>query len=89
MAHANEKAIKSLYADVKLVDPSTGTPYVSSGVEKTVDSTAVNRKRVQLERADLYPTWQEQMDLQYWDKVNGTSKWQEAVAKVKSDKPLP
>jgi len=34
-----------------------------------------------------YPTWQEQMDMQYWDKVNGTSTWQTAIAKVKSDNP--
>jgi hypothetical protein len=38
-------------------------------------------------REKKYPTWQEQMDMQYWDKVNGTSTWQTAIAKVKSDNP--
>jgi len=34
-----------------------------------------------------YPTWQEQMDMQYWDKVNGTTNWEDAIAKVKADNP--
>ena len=38
-------------------------------------------------RKKEYPTWQEQMDMQYWDKVNGTSTWQTAIAKVKLDNP--
>ena len=40
-------------------------------------------------RANAFPSLQEQLDMQYWDKVNGTNKWQEAVAKVKSDNPKP
>ena len=36
-----------------------------------------------------YPSIQEQLDMQYWDAVNGTKKWQEAVAKVKADNPKP
>ena len=34
-----------------------------------------------------YPSWQEQMDMQYWDSVNGTTTWKDAIAKVKSDNP--
>ena len=30
---------------------------------------------------------EEQLDMQYWDSVNGTNKWKEHVAKVKSDNP--
>jgi len=40
-------------------------------------------------RAVAFPSWQEQLDMQYWDKVNGTNKWQEAVGKVKADNPKP
>jgi len=25
--------------------------------------------------------------MQYWDKVNGTTNWEDAIAKVKSDNP--
>ena len=39
------------------------------------------------DRATEYPTWQEQMDMQYHDQLNGTTTWKDAVAKVKSDNP--
>src|SRR6056300_1289136 len=29
-------------------------------------------------RATAYPSIQEQLDMQYWDKVNGTTNWQDA-----------
>ena len=41
----------------------------------------------QRDRATAYPTIQEQLDMQYWDNVNGTTTWKDAVAKVKSDNP--
>ena len=43
----------------------------------------------QRDRASQYPSIQDQLDMQYWDAVNGTNKWQEAVAKVKADNPKP
>ena len=36
-----------------------------------------------------YPSIGDQLDMQYWDKVNGTTKWKEAIAKIKSDNPKP
>jgi hypothetical protein len=41
----------------------------------------------QRDRATAYPSIQEQLDMQYWDKVNGTTNWENAIAKVKSDNP--
>ncbi len=46
-------------------------------------------KQYQRDRATSYPSIQEQLDMQYWDAVNGTKKWQEAIAKVKTDNPKP
>ena len=40
-------------------------------------------------RATAYPSIQEQLDMQYWDKINGTTNWEDAIAKVKSDIPKP
>ena len=88
MAHANEEAIKSLYPDVLVVD-ADGIAFISSGVEKTVDADAVALNKVQLTRAAAYPSLQEQMDMQYWDAINGTTTWKDAIAKVKSDNPKP
>ena len=45
--------------------------------------------KYQRDRAPLYPSIKEQLDLQYWDQVNGTTKWKEAIAKVKADNPKP
>jgi hypothetical protein len=41
----------------------------------------------QRDRASAYPSIQEQLDLQYWDKVNGTNKWQDAINAVKAKYP--
>ena len=41
----------------------------------------------QRDRATAYPSIQEQLDMQYWDKVNGTTNWENAIAKVKADNP--
>tara|TARA_A100000172_G_scaffold65986_1_gene45521 strand:- start:44 stop:292 length:249 start_codon:yes stop_codon:yes gene_type:complete len=40
-------------------------------------------------RTKQYPSIKEQMDMQYWDSVNGTTKWKDAIAKVKADNPKP
>jgi len=37
----------------------------------------------------VYPSIGDQLDMQYWDQVNGTTKWKEAIAKVKADNPKP
>jgi hypothetical protein len=34
-----------------------------------------------------YPPLQEQLDMQYWDSVNGTTTWQDAITLVKSTYP--
>ena len=88
MAHADEEAIKSLYPQVIDVD-ANGKAWISSGVEQIVDADAVALKKVQLTRAAAYPSWQEQNDMQYWDAVNGTTTWKDAIEKVKSDNPKP
>ena len=49
--------------------------------------TAYNNNAYQRTRATEYPSIQEQLDLQYWDNVNGTTNWKDAITKVKSDNP--
>jgi hypothetical protein len=34
-----------------------------------------------------YPTIQEQLDMQYWDSVNGTTTWQDAIEAIKNKYP--
>ena len=40
-------------------------------------------------RQAAYPSTGDQLDMQYWDSVNGTTTWKDAIAKVKSDNPKP
>lgn len=51
--------------------------------------TDYNNKQYQRDRADAYPSIQDQLDMQYWDSVNGTTTWKDAVAQVKADNPKP
>jgi len=44
---------------------------------------------VQQERQALYPSFEEQLDMQYWDNVNSTTTWKDKIAEIKSAKPLP
>jgi len=41
------------------------------------------------DRKLAYPSIADQLDMQYWDAVNDTTTWKDAVAKVKSDNPKP
>jgi len=40
-------------------------------------------------RQEAYGSVTEQLDMQYWDNVNGTTTWKDHIAKVKSDNPKP
>ena len=40
-------------------------------------------------RQEAYGSVAEQLDMQYWDGVNGTTVWADHIAKVKSDNPKP
>tara|TARA_R100000008_G_scaffold80635_1_gene63182 strand:- start:771 stop:1079 length:309 start_codon:yes stop_codon:yes gene_type:complete len=57
--------------------------------ELTRLQTEYDNKQYQRNRAKSYPSVRDQLDMQYWDKKNGTTTWVDAVAKVKSDNPKP
>jgi hypothetical protein len=40
-------------------------------------------------RKAAYPSIEEQLDMIYWDKVNGTNLWQESIDSVKQQYPKP
>ena len=41
----------------------------------------------QRDRVKLYPSIQEQLDMQYWDSVNGTTIWADTIATIKQQYP--
>jgi hypothetical protein len=40
-------------------------------------------------RRIAYASIQDQLDMQYWDNVNGTTTWKDHIAQVKADNPKP
>jgi hypothetical protein len=46
-------------------------------------------KQYQRDRAAAYPSLAEQMDMQYWDSVNGTTVWADTIAAIKQEHPKP
>jgi hypothetical protein len=45
--------------------------------------TEYNNNQYQRDRAKDYPSLADQLDMQYWDKINNTTKWEEAINAVK------
>ena len=90
--------------DVLLQDDSNGQgPYIKtwnvSGVAQptdeqlnAVDSAADLEERqnaVRSTRKSAYGDLGSQLDMQYWDNVNGTTTWKDHVAAVKTANPIP
>ena len=40
-------------------------------------------------RQEAYGSITDQLDMQYWDNVNGTTTWKDHIAQVKADNPKP
>ena len=49
--------------------------------------TAYTNNKYQRDRLKVYPPIGDQLDMQYWDKINGTSIWSDLITKIKSDNP--
>jgi hypothetical protein len=88
----NHKAIYKLYPQVTSIDDTVGA-FDADGNTVVIDIDAVNAwvdpDQYKFDRATAYPTIQEQLDMQYWDGVNGTTIWADTVASVKSENPKP
>ena len=63
------------------------TPISKADIEAKIVELQADYDAKQYQRDRVYPSIGEQLDMQYWDSVNGTTTWKDAVAKVKSDNP--
>ena len=94
-----DKAIKKLNPnaefsinadDINQITWLNGTPPIPANeiLAKQQELIAeYNAKQYQRDRAKAYPSIQEQLDMQYWDKINGTNNWQDAINAVKAQYP--
>ena len=73
-----------------MVDDGTGA-FDAQGNQVTIDMDAVNAwidpNQYKSDRASAYPAMNEQLDMLYWDNVNGTTTWADAIAAVKAKYP--
>ena len=64
------------------------TPIAKSSIEaKIAEQQAAYDNDYIRKRQEAYPGIWDQLDMIYWDQVNGTAKFKEAIAKVKADNP--
>ena len=85
----NPDAKVTIKADGEIVwhEGTTPIPVADIEAKMTELQAEYDANQYQRGRATAYPSIQEQLDMQYWDKVNGTTNWEDAIAKVKSDIP--
>jgi len=94
-----DQAIYNTHSNVVKIIESTDA-YDAQGNVVELDMTLVNAEVTKLQaaydakayqrtRSLEYPSIQDQLDMQYWDSVNGTTTWATAIAKVKTDNPKP
>ena len=62
---------------------------VQSNIDAARTTLNTEAAAVKYKTDRTYPSIGDQLDMQYWDKKNGTTTWVDAVAKVKSDNPKP
>ena len=95
----DHEAIYSAHSDVVSIDDGQGA-FDKDGKSVKIDSTKVAAARKALDdaaaaikyksdRAEAFASVGDQLDMQYWDKKNGTTTWVDHVAKVKADHPKP
>lgn len=68
-------------------------PNVPEPTQEELDQWAteldLQYRQQQARNARIYPSWQEQADMQYWDGVNGTTVWQDTITAIKEANPIP
>jgi len=75
--------VKGSDVDTCTIEWLEGTTEISKAdIQAKINETQYQKDRV-------YPSIQDQLDMQYWDNVNGTTTWEDAIAKVKADNPKP
>ena len=87
----NHEAVYALYPNVVSIDGDQ--PYDAEGNTVDITLSEVNAwvppDQYARDRKAAYLPITDQLDMMYWDKVNGTSNWQEHVSEVKTLHPKP
>ena len=63
------------------------TPISKADIEAKMVELQEDYDAKQYQRDRVYPSIQDQLDMQYWDKVNGTTQWKDLITQIKTDNP--
>ena len=95
----DHEAIRKAYPTAVTIDDGTGAfdkdgnsiTLVQSNIDtaRTTLNTEAAAVKYKQDRAKAFASIGDQLDMQYWDAINGTTTWKDHVAKVKSDNPKP
>lgn len=85
-------AISQLGGTQFQVKPDLSVIYFDGNATEPSDSD-ITSKIAEIEvleaRKNSYASIPDQLDMQYWDNVNGTTTWKDHIAQVKADNPKP
>jgi len=95
----NHQAIYNTHPNVVSIDDTAGA-MDAQGNAVTIDQVAYDAEVSRLEaehaatqyrrdRAEAYASIADQLDMRYWDSVNGTTTWADHIAAVKAAHPKP
>ena len=74
--------------DINTITWENGTtPIPKADIEAKMVELQADYDAKQYQRDRIYPTIQEQLDMQYWDGINNTTTWKDAITKIKTDNP--
>lgn len=74
---------QDLYADFVVLANEKGLIVEDMGDYYEMIAPPVVELDYAQKRLNEYPSIGEQLDMQYWDKINGTNHWQEKIAEIK------
>jgi hypothetical protein len=97
MSIGKHEALQELTPNAKYIIRDNDLEWLDEDITRPTDEeinnkiaeleTAYDNKQYQRDRADAYPSIQEQLDMQYWDSVNGTTIWSDKIAEIKKTYP--
>ena len=87
--HADEQDIRGLYPDGEVVIYA-GTLPAHGPLDGPILDPRTDEQKAKVyrdQRRQVYPSVADQFDMIYWDQVNGTTTWRDAIAIVKAQYP--
>lgn len=83
----SEEALKNIpFVTFDMIIKSEKSYFMADGYSFSTDNTAYNVRTI-ANRIAEYPSIEEQLDMMYWDSINGTKVWQNTITRIKKRYP--